>query len=977
MEVAESPLLGSLKAHKSLPHRKPLADGTTTAGLTERDKISRSRVKREGGTYTTSDRIKSWIPEPSPIHVIPVIGVPLTPPLNFRDTFRSWLDDAALRDHTFSQTHASESAGTTPLVQQSPPTPETTPPRTANQAEALPKVANFSPTERPSHSRAETSRNPSDSTQSFQTALENFSSDDEGLALDSPSLHPARQKWSRDTRVVKHRDVGLGLGLESEDGEPTPKEMTPLLSPRREDLIVFNGAWGADTMIPDLDEKHESQRFLGREMAQRKDQQRHILTTYFPEDSPTLGAVGGLSLAKPLRLGECIEQNQRDSPLTLAEKATEQGRRSRREEAMELDDELRGINKNRLSQASTSSTIVSAMVIESPPRRRQTLRHTGKMIGMNSISLQQRSDQGSSGSRDHSLRRRLGNGRNPEEGLRAYFGSDDSESRGCNATKAKQESASLVVIPDHRSSIQSFTSSSKRISRTLSFTSRQQSSRPTAAPEKATGYFDQPRRDLRPMSIVVQQATPLGTENEVVKELSSPTSADNSPPSIPTSRGPEVSRTTSVTSTGMMTHYPSQTPTGQAPANLQILDTRDAQNIGVERSSTGEWSVFHPRSALVTPFSLQSAHSSTPGTLEVNEATAISIYPHTNKSILVIQQMPSENDSQASKQRSAIMAGNVNIAISAPVTPAAHEGLLFREIVNSPLQNPRDPPQPPDQTTPATPANGPLYSEHTRTALVPASRPNRFSAPLSSLKRALSARRYSESFASPFSRTSSLRNAASSARRRLSLAEDPVTSKLHSFWRPRLGHDSDSDSEFGNEGILPTQRSRSQVTSKRTMSLSRRLTGSLQRSSVHRPRDLSYPLSDQEFVVDDSPSKQSPTLRRRLWGSLRLPSRRPKFSTAGSLSDQPDYEFVHPGLNANEAKRRESVPRQGHQVQFVGFRGLAEKLERRRETKEEERTDERRERLKGRIGVVAPECAREDVEAEVKRVENSMGEMGL
>ncbi len=41
--------------------------------------------------------------------------------------------------------------------------------------------------------------------------------------------------------------MGLGLGLESEDGEQTPTELAPITSPKEEELVSFEGAWNGAT----------------------------------------------------------------------------------------------------------------------------------------------------------------------------------------------------------------------------------------------------------------------------------------------------------------------------------------------------------------------------------------------------------------------------------------------------------------------------------------------------------------------------------------------------------------------------------------------------------------------------------------------------------------------------------------------------------------------------------------------------------
>ncbi|KAL2049043.1 hypothetical protein ABVK25_010714 [Lepraria finkii] len=912
-EAAPSPNFGSLKGHKPFPRRTHVVSETiSTRSIGQEHKIRR---KSDQIAYSSAERIHSWIPEPSTNPVIPVVGRPLTPPINFRDDFQSWIGDAELRDHTSSKKPSSDSSGTTPLVRQSPLTPETTPPRNTHRTRAR---VSLSSSHNPSKNR----------TDSFTTAKENQSSDDESHRIDSPSLHPARQNWLRVTGLAKHKDVGLGLGLESEDEESTAKDMTsrhspkhsPNHSPRRsskhEDFVTFDGSWGAevDDALDNVSKKHQ-----GLVLSKGRLQKRPRIASQTPQDSPTPSQDADAPLERSPSLRERVERNRGSSPNASTEKFAEQINWPLKDDQLDLDAELRGMNDKRMSQASTTSTIVEAMVINSPPRRRQTLRHTGKMIDLNSTdSPTHQSNRDSSISHDQSVRHRLRKSKSPDQELRKSFASDSPEIISPTIVKRRQDYTPVIVTPDRQSSLHSTASGSKRLSRTFSLNSRLQSSRPTTAPEDGVGYFDIPRRERRTLSVVIHSATPVKREDMAEKELPSSALAKTSPTSVPASTEP--STTTSVTSGGLHTLFSPKTPTDQQQATVQLTDVQDAHNLSLEVPTSGEWSTIRPRSTLVTPFSLRSAHSSTPGTFEVNEATAIGIYPHTNKSILVIQEMAGGGDSSRPSHHSAIIAGNANIELPGPVPPVILHESPPRELLHSPLKNPRDPPQPPDfKVIPPTPANAPLSSEDVRSAPRTSTRTNRFSAPMTSLKRAFSARRpHSESIITPFTRTFSLRGTASAPRPRPQTAEDRE-SKLHPFWKPRGFWDdvdgSDSESEFGNMGV-PGSRVNSQssrdIPPRRTMSLTRRLTGSLR--MPHPPR------------------------------------RQRRVSVAGGLY-QSNYEFFHPNTH-NEEIKADPIPRQGYHVQSIGFRGLADKLERRREAKEEGKREERRNWLRDRIDLV-------------------------
>lgn len=891
MDNAPMILVGSLKGHKALPRRKHVVvEPTPTQHLVKEHFRSRSdQIK-----YSSAERINSWIPDPSPIHVIPVVGVPLTSPTTFRDDFQSWIDDAALKRREFAKTKASDSSNTTSVVQQSPPTPENTPPRRIHRAQA---VTSFS-------SSLTESR-----TESFETARENQSSDDEDKSPDSPSLHPSRQKWLRAAGLDTHKDVGLGLGLESEDEEATPGETTPRHSPINRNFAAFDGAWDADM---EASKDYEVLTDPVKPAPSRTGYNNLRITSEPTLDSPTLGNEPGTSMKKSLSLRHRVEQSRHSPRNASTEKFAEQVMWPLKDIDFDMATELRNVNNKRLSQVSTTSTVVSAMVINSPPRRRQTLRRTSKMPDLNTPP----SNRNSLISNDHSLRRCLRRSGSPEQELRKSFASDSPDSLVPSVARSRQDIA--LVIPQRRSSLQSSASGSKCLSNTFSLTSRQQSSRPTTAPEDTVGYFDIPRpRDRRTMSVVVHAATPVksvtrGTETQPTSNIGDP-----SPPSVPTSTE-EPSIITPVTTAGLDTFYVSATPNTQPNPPHHLTDAQEARTPSIDRLRTGDWSAMRPRSTMVTPFSLRSAHSSTPGTLEVSEATAISIYPHTNKSILVIQQMASRNDSSP-RERSAIITGEANIALPEPLIYHESPPKPPRETLNSPLQNPRDPPQPPDLRVIApTPANGPPSPEKREfTTRIP-SRKNRFSAPVSALKRTFSARRpRSQSLVGPLARTFSLRGTAGTPRRKSPIADGPDV-KLHPFWRPRAYDGSDSDSEFGNTGYLNGSRVQSQARGEappgRTMSLTRRLSNSL-RLSQHARRQ------------------------------------RPSSVTMASDGDQA-YEFGRPRVWEEDERvsTREDV--KGYPMQSVGLRGLAHMLEKRRTAKEEGKREERRQRLREKIGPI-------------------------
>ncbi|KAI8932502.1 hypothetical protein NX059_010684 [Plenodomus lindquistii] len=235
-----------------------------------------------------------------------------------------------------------------------------------------------------------------------------------------------------------------------------------------------------------------------------------------------------------------------------------------------------------------------------------------------------------------------------------------------------------------------------------------------------------------------------------------------------------------------------------------------------------------------TPFSQMS------DTLEVSEATAVSIYPHNNHSLLVVQQVPRSNsllpdsallteeaffpaedprDVQATPTPPFVDASEgpedklpqpiLNVE---PSTPPINQDPLQPGGVDTPLQNPRPPPEPPViMFIPPTPA------EELERELVPGppkrSESNPQRQPQRRSRIVQRARRYSDNLITPLLARASIsrRRPASDPNaephripRVPSVNEDDGT--LHPFWRPRGFWDGfeDSDDESDGDDALPS-----------------------------------------------------------------------------------------------------------------------------------------------------------------------------
>lgn len=918
VDISPSPNFALFKSHKTFPRRKAQTDART---LSQSFGLKHCQVHEDQDSYKSSQKIRSWIPEP---HVAPDHDLPLTPPINMQDHEEErWTEERTHADGRLSSQQKSSDRGgvSTPTLQHRPLTPETTPPRLYNMVRTQDPPL--------------TSRDPSLRTESFETARETLSADG-SLVMESPSIPSARRSWLKQAEQAKSRDFGLGLDLESEDDDPTPTDIRPKYSLKKYDFNKGNTAWSAEKGtanglgIKTGDDDIASGDLRLKKLRTRQRMPTHPLPRSLKTDEETASLV-----PRALSLRQRVEKCQQNlSPST--ERFAEQIDWPLRGETIDIDNKLRDVDLRRFSQASASSTVVEAMVFDTPPQRRKTLRHTGKIPATNSDNTQAGHSNRSSLISTSSVRRRLPrNSVTPEREQRRSDATDASGSVNSIVSRVRQATVPVIHVPKRGSSLRSLALGDENDSKTMSLTSpRQQLTRPTTAPEASTEYFDLPRHERRRISALIPSAL-TKSEGRMLKETQAAQDEQASN---------EISKGISVPSASILSSQGQQGQQGQPQPVLHHSEPADPQGgVTPDRYVTGEWSALRPQSALVTPFSLRSAHSSTPGTLEVNEATAISIYPHTNKSILVIQQMTG-GDPNDPPGHAAIIAANANIALPGTIAPTLiHE---TRQAINSPLKNPRAPPQPPDfKLIPPTPLNGPPTEESNSQQSPTSPVKARLNRPVAMMKRALSARRYSESFISPLSRSLSRRNTITS--RRPSIGDDP-DSRLHPFWRPRGFWDdlsdssSDSDSDFGNvpnytgvrvsrKNHAPDNSSSQPIT--RSTSLTRRFATSFSRKTSKNHSPYSHIRSHSRSLSDGSQEPAPP---------------RKKYSFA-SLDNNRSYEFLpQPARQRDEAP----MPRLGYRVQFIGLKGLAEKMEKAKVRREEGRRERAREKLRGSIGVV-------------------------
>ena len=438
--------IAPLKPHKTLPRsRTHKSDQKLPNPLAQKP----SQVHAaEALSARSSERIRSWIQEPFSTHAALDRELPLTPPIILMDMEdENWMDGPPISDYaSVAQQNSSDTQLTTPLVHQSPPTPDTTPPR-ASHAASLPLAP----------------RDPSLRTGSFETAREHPLSDGDHTSIDSSSLHPARQKWLKNPGNVMGKSVGfgLGLGLELEEEENTASTRSNLRNmPKAKPLMSANELRQATRVGTELnDAVLEEGSLVGIQLQPKLTRTRARTSTHPKPSSGMMGEDAESPVVRSQSLRQRLEKAQRH-PSPSTEKFAEEIEWPLDDDGLDLDAKLREIDNRRFSQISATSTVVEAMVIDAKPRRKQTLRHTGKVSDFKSESPRTNPSNSGSIMLDHLSRRRLPrHSISPDRGRRRTVATDASGSTAATLERT-QESGILVISPfsnDHFEAVSSLT----------------------------------------------------------------------------------------------------------------------------------------------------------------------------------------------------------------------------------------------------------------------------------------------------------------------------------------------------------------------------------------------------------------------------------------------------------------------------------------------------------------------------------------
>ncbi len=292
-------------------------------------------------------------------------GLPPTPPANP-------LEDSAHVDHATpgsvdSATPSNpikESSVSTPVTQRSPPTPDPSPPRIAESL-APPVRSPFN--DYPPSSRAE----------SFKTAREDqYPSDGENSRRQMAPTDSPVNGYLDATRALRLRTLGLGLGFDQGDRDATPTGSSRLTSKSEKTAQELDTAWqyrpGDTEHIPD----REWDTNLMRNVTVRR--KRPLRSPQHKTANDEATSPEAAMTASPT-LRDKAKENRPKTP-SFEKLADQIGWPAEVNRVLSLH--LRDKDSKRLSSVSTTSTVVEAVVVDSPPQRLPTLRHAKKNLAL-------------------------------------------------------------------------------------------------------------------------------------------------------------------------------------------------------------------------------------------------------------------------------------------------------------------------------------------------------------------------------------------------------------------------------------------------------------------------------------------------------------------------------------------------------------------------------------------------------------------
>jgi hypothetical protein len=941
-----------LKRHKVLPHpphdsvrpTRALLPAAPLLDLTIDTGISSGPSSAASSPHTLKHASRRIGP--------PVL--PPTPPAHSRQSSGSQSTIASAPRDEPSAERSTRIASTpgTPPNQRSPPTPDVTPPR----AKSL--TLRPAPRERCPSSQSRTD--------SFRTARENPYSSDEDVSTVQPTLasmaSPGVQVTPPRHRRERRKEVGLGLGLESDnEGTTTPKADTASL----QDFVVFDGEWAQVGEEGSEVEREWDDNLMRNVMVRKRRARKPYKFTDGTTDEVVEDDVVSPTMATKVVRG--LPLHERIARHRLEREAERFGERLVRPSAVPDFDTPTSADVRRfsaMSGRSATSTVIEAIVVETTPERKQTLRRSKKQLGLRDLSDQSSVPSGPSSvissEPQHKLTRKIAQ---IAEKRHRSLASNATVSTTSSSGKSRRRVISdggipVIVIPDRISSAK--TSKAPSLRSTSSHKTKRTTSL-SSAPLSQSSKFNEPGyiESNPPRKRTMSESERSGRSERTI----------DFPPSIPTRRSSlsaptsrNTSRAGSLTAESLKAHNLIHEQEAMKPEILQSQPSESQKEFGqstrLSVDPIGDPFFGNRRSTQVTPFS-QSSYETAGTAAEVSEALAVSIFPHQNTSLLLVQQraapsQPSPPTLKAIHHSRPEPPVNSELTIT-PVTPPQPAHAM--EEVDSPLRNPRAAPEPPAiKFIPPTPATLVPDEEEDR-EVGQNQRPATADTPkrgMSLMRRAFSNRRNSETSIQPvqdlIKRTFSL-----TGRRRLwvdgssrtpngnanpsmvypSDADRPDDdTRLHPFWRPTHFWDDLEDTEDGS-GVFD---GRYAMIDNRPSPARRTLSGKLKRTFAILPikDDQAYPsYSDDRRpvskAVDGPPGfvqqGNNSGLRRGPDGRLTYES--------GTAGERP-FGYGFPEGNGGKTH---TIPGLGIRVDSVRWDGVKRRLS---ERKRAQRSDKLR-----------------------------------
>lgn len=793
-----------LQAYKALPSRQTTekAESPTQVAFSDDD---------DDSDYSDADMHEGYRPRDAPSISLMRRNstLPPTPPTQSRN---------ASATHAHLVPLPGDKAGTnTPPNPQRPPTPDLTPPN--------PRTKELAPP-RPTMPHAASSR-----AESFMTAKETQSQASASTSQASlPLRSEAGHKWLDATRGVRLGGLQLGVADRqkqlrdsmSESGDTTPTQETHLAFPAppttSSNLVEYITPEDLDREASSTPES-EAGNFM-RNVTIRKrrtgDQQQTTPSQNIPTGSHKRSKTAVMPLSEGIDEGPSTVKD--GEHFEWPETANDH-----------LYRHMRNEKSKRLSSASTTSTVIEAFVLAGPAQQKQpALRRVSRVDTLRDDASSRRSSVES----QHVIKHRV----SPLPGRKHLVNGDTDAARSAsNPETGRISKVPVIVIPERRSSRSSelsdkmhlLTSQQNRLHRPKNHISLKQDynegETPRASLDQQANLHnnsdiwldyaspdhsqDQRRTRLRHVSAPVR--TDANSMKTSPKEAFRRLNGQDAKINLNSKQGwkrhsldaelesPELERPrkASVEQSQSIDHrllLPSQ----QRNSSTHALFDYPLQSS--PRKSSDAKDIRHLHSS-TSPFSQLSDRTDS---MELNEAKAINLYPHENKSLLMVQHIAKkrlaeaqslhgdrhidalttpDSEDEGVKQNSH---PTFHAVIDTPTPPNMEQD---REDVDSPLRNPRAAPQPPRLPaviiSPATPSSQFRKTPTPRSPSPPSRRPSLVE----------KARRYSETLILPFlPSSSSRRNSVSSQRPKSS--EDRDTT-LHPFWRPRGFWDDFTDSE--------------------------------------------------------------------------------------------------------------------------------------------------------------------------------------